>query len=532
MKRSGLVLLLAMATASWGQTTTPAQPQASQAPTQTFKRPTVGNKPALEELYCSGFVSAEKIPQSRYVVGGWNSFDQTRYGLVSDYIYIHGHDIKAGDRFSIVRQVRDPNAYESYKGQRGAVRDAGSPYFELGYVKVVDVQKDTAVAVAELSCADFVPGDIAVPFVEREAPVFRVVSLDRFAPPSGGTSGRIIMAKDFDAIVGSKSVVYLNVGTDKGVKIGDYFRATRTYSASYHDPVESMGRSASANEDTQKAWVKLSAGDASNLPRRTLGDMVVLQVQRKSATALVLTSLEDIHVGDGVEVMDVSSAPELQPVKPVSQEQPNAAVMPGDIGTAAAPRITCSASPASVRAGERSTISCDAASPDSRPVNITFVSNGGRLSSSRNQATLDTTDTGAGPISVRATAFDDRQLSASAVTTVNVESATPVTPTAQKLGDLDFKPNSAYVDNRSKAILDDLALKLQQDPGSTAVLSGAAEEKEPSRLATQRAENSKTYLTKSKGIDAQRIQTKAGAESSRKVEIVTLPAGAVAPASK
>src|SRR5262245_19919306 len=138
MKRSGLVLLLAMATASWGQTATPAQPQASQAPTQKIKRPSIGNKPAMEELYCSRFLSPDKNPQRNYIIGGWNSFDQTRYGAASDYIHIHGHDIKTGDRFSIMRQVRDPNAFESYRGQRGAIRDAGSPYFELGYVKVID----------------------------------------------------------------------------------------------------------------------------------------------------------------------------------------------------------------------------------------------------------------------------------------------------------------------------------------------------------------------------------------------------------
>jgi outer membrane protein OmpA-like peptidoglycan-associated protein len=528
MKRWGLVVLLGMAMASWGQTAAPAQPQASPALPQTNARLSVGNAPGRAELYCAGFISADKLPDSRYVAAGWNSFDQTRYASPSDYIYIHGRDMKTGDRFSIVRHVRDPNTYESYNGQRAAVRDAGAPYFELGYVKVIDVQKDTAVAVPELACADFVVGDIAIPFVERQPPVFRVVPLDRFAPPSGKTQGRIILGKDFDSLVGSKYVVYLNLGSDKGIKVGDYLKATRTYSYSYHDPDASLGRKASANEETQMAPVKLSPGDVSSLPRRTLGDMIVLQVQRKSSTALIMTSFEDIHVGDSVELMDVSAAPEMQAVRPISATKP--AVTPtGDIAAAAPPRITCAASPASVRAGERSTITCDATSPDNRPVSITFVSNGGRLSSSHNQATLDTTDAGAGPIAVRATAFDDRQLSASAVTTVNVESATPTTPTAQKFGELDFKPNSAYVDNRSKAILDDVALKMQQDPASTAVFSGTAEEKEPSRLATQRAENAKTYLTKSKGIDAQRIQTKTGAEPSRKVEIVTLPAGAATP---
>jgi outer membrane protein OmpA-like peptidoglycan-associated protein len=179
--------------------------------------------------------------------------------------------------------------------------------------------------------------------------------------------------------------------------------------------------------------------------------------------------------------------------------------------------------------GESSTITCDASSPDNRPINLTFVTNGGRLSTNKNQATLDTTDTGAGPISVRATAYDDRQLSATSVTTVNVEVPPSAHPTAQKQSDLDFKPNSAYVDNRSKAILDDVALKLQQDPNSTALLAGAADEKEPARLGTQRAENAKTYLTKSKGIDAQRLKTTGSSLHDRKVEIWTVPPGAAPP---
>jgi outer membrane protein OmpA-like peptidoglycan-associated protein len=162
-------------------------------------------------------------------------------------------------------------------------------------------------------------------------------------------------------------------------------------------------------------------------------------------------------------------------------------------------------------------------------VNITYVANGGKLSSNRNQATLDTTDAGPGPIAVRATAFDDRQLSASTVVNVNVEAAAPAAPTAQKLMELDYKPNSGYVDNRSKAVLDDVALKLQQDPNLNVVLSGSADTSEPHSLGLQRAQNAMAYLTKFKGIDPQRIQTKAGTEPGRKVEVWTLPAGAALP---
>ena len=517
MKTLSCVLTLALAGACWGQVV------------KIEGRKALGNTPTPADMYCAGFITSEHVPTDRYVAAGWNSPDQTRFAAPVDYVYIHGRDIKEGDRFSIVRQVRDLNHYESYPGSRSAIRDAGEPFFEMGYVRVIDVQRDTAVAVPVLACADFVVGDVAIPFVEREAPVFRQVKLDRFAPPNGKTVGRIIMGNEFDTMLGTRSTAYLNIGEDKGLKVGDYLRATRTYSYSYHDHEAGMSLKASAHEDTQKDPYKLPRGDESSLPRRTLGDMIVLEVHRKSATVMILTALEDIHVGDGVELMDVAAAPELQPLKPASLETPPAGAPSETAASMAPPTIACSASPSTIRPGDSSTITCQASSPDNRPLTITFVSNGGKLSTSKNQAKLDTTDTGPGPIAVRAVVYDDRQLSATAVTTVNVEAPPAAPPAAQKQMSLDFKPNSAYVDNRSKAILDDVALKLQQDPTSTALLSGSAAPSEAGKLAGQRAENAKTYLTKSKGIDGQRITTKSSDTPGRTVDIWTIPQGAAAP---
>jgi len=531
MRKNGPVLLTFAGILFWSlgfaQQPQPAQAQPAQKPQPRNAPAEVGNTPTPNDMYCSGFITTEKIPDKLFVAAGHNSPDQSRYAGKSDVIFLHGHDIKEGERYQIVRHVKDTNHYEIYRGQKAAVHDHGEPYFEMAIVKVNEVQKDTGIATFELSCADVMPGDIAIPLVEREAPPFRKVTLERYAPPSGKPQGRILMAKEFDSFLGSKYKAYLSIGADKGLKPGDYLRATRTYSYSYHDPEAGLSRKASVYEDTQVDPQKLPGDDVSSLPRRTLGDMIVLQVHAKSATAMVLTALEDIHVGDGVEVMDISDAPVLPPITPSfsNAPQPDAATA----ATTTPPKITCSASPTSLRAGESATISCEAVSPDNRPVNITYVANGGKLSSNRNQATLDTTDAGPGPISVRATAFDDRQLSASTVVTVNVEAAAPAMPTAQKLMELDFKPNSGYVDNRSKAVLDDVALKLQQDPNLTAVLSGSADAGEPRSMALQRAQNAMTYLTKSKGIDPQRIQVKAGTEPGRKVDVWTLPAGATLP---
>ena len=536
---AGMVLSAVLSSLGFSQQSQPAQPQPVQTqpaqpqPVQPALKAQehaanldVGNTPTRSDMYCSGFLTNEKIPDKLFIAAGHNSPDQTRFAGASDTIFIHGQGMKEGDRYQIVREVKDTNHYEIFPGQKSALRNTGVPYLELAIVKITDVQKSTGIATFELSCADVMPGDLAIPLVEREAPPFRKVTLDRYTPPTGKPQGRIVMAKEFDSFLGSKYKAYLNIGADKGLKPGDYLRATRTYSSTYHDPVAGLSLDAKEYDDTQKNPHRLPSGDISSLPRRTLGDMIVLNVQRKSATAMILTALEDITVGDGVEVMDVSDAPVLAPLSPAfsNAPQPEAAN-----ATTTPPKINCSASPTSLRAGESASISCEAVSPDNRPVNITYVANGGKLSSNRNQATLDTTDSGPGPIAVRATAFDDRQLSASTVVTVNVEAAAPAVPTAQKLMELDYKPNSGYVDNRSKAVLDDVALKMQQDPNLNAVLSGSADSGEPRSLALQRAQNAMAYLTKSKGIDPQRIQVKAATEPGRKVEVWTLPAGATLP---
>src|SRR5260370_31811143 len=141
------------------------------------------------------------------------------------------------------------------------------------------------------------------------------------------------------------------------------------------------------SEAQQKDPSKYPIGDVAKLPRRTLGQMIVLQVHKKAATAMILTALEEIHLGDGVEVMDVSEAPEVQPVK-AAELAPGAPTTETTISSL--PKIACSAAPTSVRVGERSTISCDASSPDNRPLTVTFTSNGGRLSPRATQPTLDT----------------------------------------------------------------------------------------------------------------------------------------------
>ncbi|MFL6300190.1 MAG: OmpA family protein [Terriglobales bacterium] len=195
-----------------------------------------------------------------------------------------------------------------------------------------------------------------------------------------------------------------------------------------------------------------------------------------------------------------------------------------------APQISCSANPATVTAGNPSTVSCTCSSPDNRQVSVAnWVASAGKVSGTGNSATLDTAGMQAGPVSVSATCTDDRGLSATGNANVNVEVPAKA-PEASKLNEIDFKKNSAHVDNKAKAALDDVALRLKSDPEAKAVIIGeyAKGEKAGQKLAAQRAVNAKSYLTQGEagqGIDASRIDVRTGNGGEMKDENWIVPAG-------
>ena len=298
MKQFGLALLV-FSTLAFGQGTV------GQAPPSTPKEHGRQRLITPSDMYCSGFITTHTIPETSYVAAGLNAPLQTHFAEDTDFVFIYGgSSFKPGDRLQIVRKVKDPNHYELYAGEKKAIAEVGQPYFERGYVRVVEVQRNVAITVPELSCGDFVPGDLAIPLVEREKPVLHPVTLDRFAVPNGKPTGRIVMNNEFDSVVGTGQKVYLNIGEDKGLKVGDYLRATRTYPAAYRDPVDRGAMKAIDTEETQKKPPQLPKDKVGDLPRKTLGDMVILSVHPRSATAMIITALEEIQAGDSVELMD------------------------------------------------------------------------------------------------------------------------------------------------------------------------------------------------------------------------------------
>jgi hypothetical protein len=267
--------------------------------------------PTAADLNCAGFISKPIGTHHQFVAGGLESPFTTRFAN-GEAVYLTGK-YEAGEKYTIVRELVDPNRYELFAGQWSALKAAGQPYEELARVQVVDTRGKMAVAKVEYSCDTVLPGDYVVPFVEKPAAAFHSpMRFDRFASAGGQLSGRIILAKDFDSELGTGRTVYVNVGANQGLKVGDFLRATRSYAATANDSVDSLSFKASTKEPTQAKATLVNPGfmdrgtgpvvHVSEMPRRAVGEIVVIGVTPGTATGLIVFSMEPVHVGDRVEV--------------------------------------------------------------------------------------------------------------------------------------------------------------------------------------------------------------------------------------
>ncbi|MGA2920820.1 MAG: hypothetical protein ABSE28_06920 [Candidatus Sulfotelmatobacter sp.] len=316
MKKIGILLLLA-ATATWAQSAADTNAASATTPQGTIE--TTANfpvqrvqMPTYADVYCAGFINRQTLPDANFVAGGLETPTDTKF-VRGDVIYLQGTGYTLGAQYQIIRALRDVNEYEMYPGQRKLLKSTGQPYEEVGRVRIVDVRSKAAIANIEYTCDPINPGDTAIPFAEKSMVAFHPpLHFDRFLPTGSKVSGRIVMGRDFDSQLGTGQKVYMNIGANQGVKVGDYFRAVRSYEADLHDPVDSLSFKAAISEDTQMKQPSVDPNmltkskgpviHVRDLPRRAVGEIVVIGTTPTTATGMIVFAMEDVHAGDGVEL--------------------------------------------------------------------------------------------------------------------------------------------------------------------------------------------------------------------------------------
>ena len=171
------------------------------------------------------------VPDANYVNGGLDTPTSTKFED-GELVYLAGSGYQAGQLYSIVRELRDVNEYEIYPGQRKFLAATGRPYAEIGRVRVVDTRNHSAIAQVEFSCDPINPGDVACRSWKSRRLLSTCPSISTCSRlPNGKLSGRVVLGKDFDSVLGTGMKLYMNVGSNQGVKVGDYFRVVRPYTA-------------------------------------------------------------------------------------------------------------------------------------------------------------------------------------------------------------------------------------------------------------------------------------------------------------
>lgn len=259
------------------------------------------NTPSPEQVYCSGVVSDQPVPDDSYVISGENSRYKTTFSTDDDIYINRGSEqgVKVGDQFEVVRPVRDSMAATNwFKYQTMLNRAMGTTYADIGRLRVVHVDAKTSTAEMDLGCEMIQRGDIVRPFVARPAPQFHAVKLDPFAAPSGKKTAMVVTAKDFSVLTGPGRIVYVNLGSAQGVRVGDYFRMFRYQGTRIETAyqVQDMDYKAFGYGSTPVRY------EWNNLPRQVLGEGIVLRTGPNSATVMVTDARFEIYVGDYVEV--------------------------------------------------------------------------------------------------------------------------------------------------------------------------------------------------------------------------------------
>jgi hypothetical protein len=258
------------------------------------------NSPDYTAVNCSGFVSDNVSTDIRVISGEQSNLKITF--TRGDYVYINrGRDkgVQVGDRFSVVRPTSDPLDVQWFKWQQKLIKAMGQLYADTGQVRVVNVQPNVSIAQIDFSCGYMERGDIVRPYVERPSPPFKdAPAFDHFAPVNGKRVGMVVAGIDNTEMYGKNTTVYVNLGSNQSVRIGDYFRIFR-YEGT-------LAETAPQSKNYQYELYGFGSAHAKytwkDLPREIIGEGIVINEGPNGSTMLITYSSLPVYAGDYVEL--------------------------------------------------------------------------------------------------------------------------------------------------------------------------------------------------------------------------------------
>jgi hypothetical protein len=274
-------------------------------------------------LYCAGFVQTASINTANKIVGAEDEQEQNIYAQ-GDNLYINvgtNKGVRVGDMFAVVRPRGQVETRWTSK------KDLGFYVQEVGALEVINVKNEVSVARVKNSCDNLLLGDLLQPIQPRTSPVSQMrPALNVFGEPTGKTSGRIFMARDGRELLGREQIVYIDLGAEDRVNVGDYFTVYRPLGSGNlfeNDEDESVSArdegfqgdeyrggkfsNQAARKSGEQARGKVVTTEEAKKDRpqglrKVVGEVVILNVRERTATAIITRAAQEIHTGDRVEL--------------------------------------------------------------------------------------------------------------------------------------------------------------------------------------------------------------------------------------
>ena len=248
------------------------------------------------DLRCSGYIAPREAKPDYFIA---NQEDEAKMGLTEgDVVYLNrgqsnGH-METGTEYSVVvreGEVRHPITHKFL----------GYYYKRLGSVKVLAAQETTSIGSISYACDEIRTGDALVPLMITPIPAKAIPEFNKLtlvAPDK--ETGYVVHVADNQERASAGQLVDIDMGYDDGLKAGDILTVFL--------PTEPFDKFPKVKYDytvrnrrfqSRPIW----KDDNDNIPpAKTIGQVVVIFAEKKTATVKILQSVREIEIGDSVVV--------------------------------------------------------------------------------------------------------------------------------------------------------------------------------------------------------------------------------------
>jgi hypothetical protein len=289
-------------------------------------------------LECAGYFRLPPLNGLPQIVGGEQEQEQRTYSA-GNIVYLDKgaeQGLHEGQEFHVIRpRGFVEKVYRQKKGNLGVFVQ------EIGQLRIISLKPNVSVAQITYACDQILLGDLLTGPTDRVSPEPRVasdISINRFSDPNGLPTGRVMMARDRREMVAAGDVIYVDIGAEDNAVLGDVVTIYRKVGTG--NIVNVNNEELARRSDTGYASEKYRGGTFSQqaqrskdvrdepgqyrhspikttevknkrppMPRKVVGEALIVNVQQRTATAVIMRAAQEIHTGDFVEIKATTKNP-------------------------------------------------------------------------------------------------------------------------------------------------------------------------------------------------------------------------------